>query len=125
MARQNSRAPGGTLWARLVRRNASSHTAGGAVSKEASGWLITADSRNVRTPLAGYWVSLTTPGSAFGDLAKAKTDQDGAFRLTHYRGNGHVNEERNRRTLRVVVKDNVGREIRVASNPDFRDMPDD
>ena len=66
------------------------------MSKEASGWLITADGRNVRTPLEGYWVSLTMPGSAFGELAKAKTGQDGAFRITNYRGDGHINEERNR-----------------------------
>jgi phosphatidylserine/phosphatidylglycerophosphate/cardiolipin synthase-like enzyme len=94
------------------------------VSKEASGWLITADSRNVRTPLEGYWVSLTMPGSAFGELAKAKTGPDGAFRITNYRGRGHILEERDSRTLRIVVKDNVGREIRVVSNPDYHDVSD-
>jgi len=93
------------------------------VSKEAQGWLITSDSTNVRTPLEGYWVYLIPPGSAFGNLASARTGKDGSFQLEKYFGEGHVGDQH--RKLRVGVKDNVGREVRVVSNPDVVDVSDE
>ena len=95
------------------------------MSKEAQGWLITANSANVRTPLEGYTVYLNEPGSLFKALATARTDKDGLFRLKKYLGEGRVLDGDRHRTLRVGVKDNVGREVRVVSNPDVVDVSDE